>query len=245
MAMPIMVVTSVKAVTAKSSLNKSSLGIRERTIVYEGSSGPRELLEAIAIQAQAALKGLEGNKAANVAPEELTEEQKRMTVGMQGKFEEQTTQVTTDENQKLLDFCRRILATVNAIDRSLQETKGDDFVDRLRSGLPNITPLDSHNDIKTGDTKESTHKAYMDWATRTRFEYCDLSVPSPKEVNDEDQTPHYKFFYDNEARMLSNSDIPKRSLAIAKEVVQYFASWTFISHSFSFISLPYLLLTCL
>lgn len=34
----------------------------------------------------------------------------------------------------------------------------------------------------------------------------------------EDQAPHYKFYYSNEARMLANADIPKRSLAIAKEV---------------------------
>ena len=30
--------------------------------------------------------------------------------------------------------------------------------------------------------------------------------------------PHYKHAYNHEARMLTNSDIPKRSLAIAKEV---------------------------
>jgi hypothetical protein len=37
-------------------------------------------------------------------------------------------------------------------------------------------------------------------------------------MNESDTTPHFKFFYNNEARMLANSDIPKRSLAIAKEV---------------------------
>jgi len=55
-----------------------------------------------------------------------------------------------------------------------------------------------------------------------RFEYCDLTVPTDSaptnDGKDEDPLPHYKFYYNNEARMLANSDIPKRSLAIAKEL---------------------------
>ena len=77
MAMPIMVVGSVKSVNTR----KSGRGqVRERTIVYEGSSGPRELLEAIVIQAQAAIKGLEGPKPAEQDIDEMTEEQKRMRI---------------------------------------------------------------------------------------------------------------------------------------------------------------------
>ncbi|KAF9462625.1 hypothetical protein BDZ94DRAFT_1298429 [Collybia nuda] len=219
MAMPIMVIVSTRAGVKRSV--SSTPGLRERTIVYEGSSGPRELLEAIAIQAQAALKGLEGIKPTDVLPEELTEEQKRMTVNTKGKSKEVTIEVS-DENQKLLDFCRRILATVNAIDRSLRDTKGDAFVDRLHASLPKIlTSSSTHVRVDAGPTEESAQKAYVEWATRVRFEYCDLSIPVPDkdEPNDgENHTPHYKFFYNNEARMLANSDIPKRSLAIAKEL---------------------------
>jgi len=214
MAMPIMVVASVKAVTAKNNQ------IRERTIVYEGSSGPRELLEGIAMQAQAALKGLEGNKVPDALPEELTEEQKRMTVEMRDKVEEQIVATVSDENQKLLRFCRRILSTVKAIDRSLRDTKGDAFVDRLTSSFPNISSSSSASQyrLEAGDTEESAQHAYMDWATRSRFEYCDLTLPPSDRMDESDTTPHFKFFYSNEARMLANSDIPKRSLAIAKEV---------------------------
>ena len=66
-------------------------------------------------------------------------------------------------------------------------------------------------------------KAYRDWANRVRFEYCDLTIPSPEDstedgVPPEDRIPHYKFFYNNEARSIVNADMPKRSLAIAKEV---------------------------
>ncbi|KAG6873312.1 hypothetical protein C0995_000465 [Termitomyces sp. Mi166 len=208
MAMPIMVVVSVKGVTV----------VRERTIVYEGSSSPRELLEGIAIQAQAALKGLEGTKPQEAPQKELTEEQKRMTVDLKGKAKEQTVGLS-DENQKLFDFCNRILTTANAIDRSLRETKGDAFVERLHTSLPKVFTSSSSStpfQIDAGATEESAQKAYVEWASRVRFEYCDLTIPTTN--GEEDTSPHYKFYYNNEARMLANSDIPKRSLAIAKEL---------------------------
>ncbi|KAF6762638.1 ubiquitin conjugating enzyme family protein [Ephemerocybe angulata] len=218
MAMPIMVVASVKEVKTLKRSPKSS-AIRERTIVYEGSASPRELLEGLAIQARAAIKGLEGSKTQETVEEELTEEQKRMTVDTKGK-ETASQPVLSDDNQKLLDFCQRILSTINAIDRSLREVKGDAFVDRLHESLPKLTT--STGDlakyrVDNSTTAEMTRKIYMDWVTKARFEYCDLSIPIPSE-EDDGQPPHYKFFFDAEARMLVNSDIPKRSLAIAKEL---------------------------
>lgn len=122
-----------------------------------------------------------------------------------------------------------ILNTARAIDRSLRETKGDAFVDRLHASLPRISTSTSSDDavpVVAGETVEETRKSYLEWATRVRFEYCDLSLPAsadtvniigkdgPRGV----QIPNYMFHYNNEARMLIHSDIPKRSLAIAKEV---------------------------
>ncbi|CCM03344.1 uncharacterized protein FIBRA_05473 [Fibroporia radiculosa] len=220
MAMPIMVVTSVKSVAPKKTAAKGSNKIRERTIIYEGSSGPRELLEAIVIQAQAAMKGLEGSKPIETCIE-MTEEEKRMTVDEKGKARDSGRQLS-EENKKLLTFCQRILGTAKAIDRSLSETKGDMFVTRLHASLPKISTTGGTNtpQVQAGDTEESTMKAYVDWANRVRFEYCDLSIPqsdTPAQGN-EDSSPHYKFYFNNEARMLANADIPKRSLAIAKEL---------------------------
>ncbi|KAJ7700058.1 hypothetical protein B0H17DRAFT_1048399 [Mycena rosella] len=219
MAMPIMTVASVKSVATRKS--PTNTPIRERTIIYEGSAGPRELLEAIAIQAHAALKALEGAKAPDQPDEELTEEQKRMTVDPKGKSKEASTPVA-DENQKLLSFCQRILGTANAIDRSLRETKGDAFVERLHASLPKILTSSSDEGmlVDAGATEESATKAYVEWATRVRFEYCDLTIPvsTPAPNDTEPQLPHYKSYYNNEIRMLALSDIPKRSLAIAKEL---------------------------
>ncbi|KAK7049543.1 hypothetical protein VNI00_005574 [Paramarasmius palmivorus] len=214
MAMPIMAVVSVKNFTTKKS-GKSNSPVRERTIVYEGSASPRELLEGIAIQAQAAIKGLESTRKAEDEPEELTEEQKRLTLDSKGKSKEQLPAMS-EENRKLLSFCRRIISTVGNIDKALKEAKGEAFLTRLQASLPKVTSsVDMY--VVPGETEESTKKAYMEWATAARFEYCDLSVPPPKNAP-EDEPPSYKFYYNTEARMLANSDIPKRSLAIAKEL---------------------------
>lgn len=221
MAMPIMVAGSIKSIAPKK-VGKSKSVIRERTIVYEGSAGPRELLEAIVIQAQAAIKGLEGIKPAEAEEEEMTEEQKRMTMGKRKGKEKESSPALSDENQKLLAFCQRILMTANAIDRSLRETKGNVFVDRLHASLPKIMNSSAFDltSIQVGNTEEERRKAYVDWATQVRFEYCDLSVPPMEPIPSEDTIPHYKFFFNSEARMLANSEIPKRSLAIAKEVAR-------------------------
>ncbi|KAI0071130.1 ubiquitin conjugating enzyme family protein [Panus rudis PR-1116 ss-1] len=219
MGMPIMVITSVKSVNNRKS-GSPGVGrtVRERTIIYEGSSGPRELLEAIVIQAQAALKGLEPIKAPEPGVDELTEQQKRMTNDDKGKGKD-INKAVSEENDKLLGFCRRIVTTAKAIDRSLRDLKGDEFIERLHASLPKIPGSSSAEDqvVDAGDTEESAQKAYVDWANRVRFEYCDLTVP-PTEGVQEDDIPHYKFYYNNEARMLATSDIPKRSLAIAKEL---------------------------
>jgi hypothetical protein len=218
MAMPIMAVASVKDSLTRKSTSSAGSQFRERTIIYEGSSSPRELLEGIAIQAQAALKGLENSKPAEISTEELTEEQKRMTINSKGKAKETRVTSISDENQKLTDFCKRILATTAGIDRSLRETKGDVFLERLHASLPKVFTASSEIvQVEAGDTEESAKKAYFEWAQRVRFEYCDLTVPNSG-AEGEDQQPQYKFYYNTEARMLANSDIPKRSLAIAKEV---------------------------
>ncbi|KAI0717965.1 ubiquitin conjugating enzyme family protein [Fomitopsis betulina] len=220
MAMPIMVVTSVKTVPSKKS-PRGSARVRERTTTYEGSSGPRELLEAIVIQARAAVKGLEGPKL-NEPVVEMTEEEKRMTSVEKGKAKD-TGRTQSEENAKMLKFCQRIIDTAEAIDRSLAETKGDAFLQRLRASLPKIPDSTEQNggDVRAGETEEDTIKAYVEWANRVRFEYCDLMIPlseAPGQGNNDDESPHFKFFYNNEARMLANADIPKRSLAIAKEL---------------------------
>jgi hypothetical protein len=147
----------------------------------------------------------------------MTEEEKRMTANSKGKAKETT--VLADENLKLSNFCNRIISTAMAIDRSLRETKGDAFVNKLHDSLPKIVkaPTSDNYIVSAGDNEAAVIKTYEDWATKVRFEYCDLTIARQDDA--EDDTPHYKFYYNNDARALAGSDIPKRSLSIAKEVL--------------------------
>jgi aspartate oxidase len=170
MAQPIMVVQSVKAVVPRKPAGKSSHKVRERNIIYEASAGPRELLESIVIQSQAAVKSLDTSKAPQQEAE-MTEDEKRVTNVTKGKSKEVEDAYVSvsEENQKLLDFCRRIQATADAIDRFLRENKGDKFVQRLHASLPRIpTAASQEIYVDAGDTEESAKKAYVEWATRIR-----------------------------------------------------------------------------
>lgn len=225
MAMPIMVPASVQSVIVRKNDNTQ---VRERTIIYEGSSGPRELLESIVIQATAACKGLEGCDAAiETSDQPMTEEEKRVTYINKGKEKEahvdEKDRHQYAENNRLREFCQRIIATAEAIDRSLRDTKGIDFVNRLKASLPTISSFDKSsrsNEIRTvGVSDEERQKLYLDWASRVRFEYCDLTVPPPEgAVISDDYIPTYKHYFNADIRLLGNSEIPKRALAIAKEV---------------------------
>ncbi|QRV91387.1 ubiquitin-conjugating enzyme [Ceratobasidium sp. AG-Ba] len=133
---------------------------------------------------------------------------------------------SSDENLNLLRFCERILSAAAGIDRSLRETKGEEFVNRLHASLPKArhapAPSDDAPTITPGKTDEETIQIYESWANKARFEYCDLSIPAPPPKDGDSEavasTPSYKFYFNNDARMLANADIPKRSLAIAKEL---------------------------
>jgi len=226
MAMPIMVVSSVRTHTPRRATD-GSLPLRERTVIYEGSSGPRELLESIVIQANAAIKGLEGMRPVEAVFDEMTEEQKRINNDTKGKTKEvPPTPPFSEENQKLFGFCQRILTTAEAIDRSLKETKGEKFLERIHESLPKIYSSASDEVfVTTGASEEAVRQTYVAWTTRVRFEYCDLTISLPADKPPgQDEPPSYKFYYNTEARMLASSDIPKRSLAIAKEVSLIFAS---------------------
>jgi hypothetical protein len=236
MAQPIMVVTSVATVSTRKDAN--GLRVRERTVVYEGSAGPRELLETIVIQASAAVKGLESQAPQEPESVEMTEDQKRVLENDRGKSKAEEPW-PSQENRQLLDFCRRIHATAGKIDKFLRETKGEAFIKRLHDSLPKLS-AGASADIKldaNADEKKA-RQSYEAWAIQARcvhskedrsllansasvnsFEYCDLSIPpANNEAFDADKTPDYKFYYNNEAKLLTISENPKRSLAIAKEV---------------------------
>jgi hypothetical protein len=117
----------------------------------------------------------------------------------------------------------RILSTRDAIDRALVDVKGLAFVKRLTQTLPQIPDSQTSEDliVTTSNDLEDIKKAYVEWATRVRFEYCDLSVPDPimDQVNGKQESiANWKHCFSREARALSQAELPRRSVSIAKEL---------------------------
>ncbi|GFZ49786.1 hypothetical protein JCM24511_07189 [Saitozyma sp. JCM 24511] len=185
------------------------------SVTYEGSPSPRELLESVVIQAQAALKGLEGTATKDEPAKDSGDESMlRMSAAEVAKEKADKLKGRRhDANARLEDFCDRIIASAEAIDKSLAETKGAEFVQRMRESLPKIPQgggATEERDLK-GETDEGLIKIYEDWATRARFQYADLSI-------EDDGVLSYRHAYSAQILALGNCDAPKRSLAIAKEL---------------------------
>lgn len=103
-AMPIMIPSSSTDVAGQS----GSKRVRQRLVIYEGSSGPRELMESLVIQATAAMKGLEGTGSAkDKEQKEMTEAEKRVltvnAASTNGKGKGKERQMNED-NARLLQF---------------------------------------------------------------------------------------------------------------------------------------------
>ncbi|KAK8849763.1 hypothetical protein IAR55_005099 [Kwoniella newhampshirensis] len=182
-------------------------------ITYEGSSSPRELLENCVIQAQAALKGLESD----VDPEdvdEVTEEDLRLTNAQLNQKKGRDSEACKEnQNIVLKQFCLRIISTAETIDGSLVETKGKPF-ERARDA----------------STNEAASNIYEDWAGRARFQYCDMSIGSENSSN-----IAYKHAFNGVIQKMVGMDLPKRSLAIAKELAILTTSLPVAWHSTIFL----------
>lgn len=142
----------------------------QKTVTYEGSSSPRELLESCVIQAQAALKGLEAT--AGVLEDEEMDAETAMRMSMaeaKAKANEKRAVALADENEQLKTFwsvmwlltsrqltcSERILQSANNIDRSLVSTKGQAFVDRMRASLPRLPDVGVEVEgVKTEDKND-------------------------------------------------------------------------------------------
>ncbi|CDZ96453.1 Ubiquitin-conjugating enzyme [Phaffia rhodozyma] len=194
--------------------SSDSSKIVEREVTYEGSSGPRELLENIVIQALAAMKGFQMTEARDFDVG-LTEPSSSIVVAQQDDGS-----LGLNEKLKLQEFCQRIISTANSIDRALLDQKGSQFMARLQSslsrrhGLSIPTSVDTTTDVDYEDMRK-IRANYEAWAKEVRFEYCDLSIESKEGGYD---VVTYRHAYSKEAALLRGANIPKRSLAIAKEL---------------------------
>ncbi|CAG8625373.1 10153_t:CDS:2, partial [Acaulospora colombiana] len=105
---------------------------------------------------------------------------------------------------------------------------GDAFMQRMYKSLPrlsassaarttgSIEPFKEVVTLPANSSEAEARTVYEQWAAKARFEYCDLEVKNAD--GSTSSPPNYKFSYNSDARMLVNSDLPKRSLAIAREL---------------------------
>ncbi|TYJ53196.1 hypothetical protein B9479_006174 [Cryptococcus floricola] len=188
------------------------------TITYEGAPSPRELLENVVIQAQAALRGLQGVQSADEEEKDrkLTEEELRASKAEVDRLaQKRVEQEKNDENSVLKAFCLRIVKSAETIDKRLVDTKGKTFVERMKAQLPRIEEGGNVEEAVAAEdeTDENIIKIYEEWATKARFQYIDLSTGSTTVG-----APAFKHAYSASASGIENNSAPKRSLAIAKEL---------------------------
>ncbi|WWC92891.1 uncharacterized protein L201_007853 [Kwoniella dendrophila CBS 6074] len=206
------------------------------TVTYEGSSSPRELLENCVIQASAALKSLRSidNSVAPRGDALMTEEDLRISKAEQARRDQNELEYQKqDANHQLRSFCERIITSAQKMDRSLVETKGKPFVDRMRESLPRIpgTGVSVEEKLIKGRTEETTIKIYEEWAAKARFHYCDLTEPS----SGSSDKKVYRHAFSSSAQSLEGMNMPKRSLAIAKELAILTTSLPVAWHSTIFL----------
>nr|XP_019043448.1 ubiquitin-conjugating enzyme family protein [Kwoniella bestiolae CBS 10118]OCF22378.1 ubiquitin-conjugating enzyme family protein [Kwoniella bestiolae CBS 10118] len=206
------------------------------TVTYEGSSSPRELLENCIIQAQAALKGLQSVDNISRPSDDvmMTEEDLRISKAeLARRLREKKEEEKQDANYQLRSFCERIVSSAQTIDKSLVETKGKPFVDRIRDSLPRLpdTGVAVEEGALKGQTDEATIKIYEEWAGRARFQYCDLT----EETSTSSDKKTYKHAFNGSIQSLEGMDMPKRSLAIAKELAILTTSLPVAWHSTIFL----------
>ena len=111
----------------------------------------------------------------------------------------------------------RIITSATTIDKSLVETKGRPFVQRMRESLPRlpdigtaveeqVTDHDNEDQIiricqlvfSSGSTQADVPVVDEEWATKARFQYCDMSY------KDSDDLIAYRHIYDKDIRGIEN-----------------------------------------
>jgi hypothetical protein len=114
------------------------------------------------------------------------------------------------------------VASAKIIDRSLVETKGKAFVERMQEALPKLPGVGKAvtQESTSGASDDEVKKMCMlillgmwfelnidffrldeDWATKTRFQYCDMSVQG----NNNDRRLVYAHAYSKQIEDLQSS----------------------------------------
>ncbi|KAH9819746.1 hypothetical protein DFH28DRAFT_886164 [Melampsora americana] len=213
MGQPIMRATSSRYLPATT--DYTGEGLREKEITYEGSAGPRELLENLSRQVKAARHAMRSSESESQAQVKKSSSLYRLT---RGRDEE--------EVEKLNAFCERFEKAVTAIDSSLESNNNHRVIEAIKS--LNCIHVPVSNDLSSVSL-DILQARYVKWATSVKYEYYDFEVPSPPDDAPIDgvtratetirslgsNAPRYLHAY---AREIQNTySYPARNTAIARE----------------------------
>ncbi|KAK0552846.1 hypothetical protein OC845_001514 [Tilletia horrida] len=175
-------------------------GTRERRVTFEGSAGPRELLQSIIRQCETILESMKRQERLIAAKLEKDGAQQTKTIeptkGMTDKEKKRAEekkareQEEQEETQRLLSFCQAIIGTTKKIDTLLRKTKGDEMVDKLLGLIAPSSEKALEAAISTADakeeegTEEETKKAYEAWAKTQTYADADFSMASMTTTKD-------------------------------------------------------------
>ncbi|CAD6959755.1 unnamed protein product [Tilletia controversa] len=238
---------------------------REKHTRYEGSAGPRELLQSIVKQCTTVLDRMERQEKAKAKAGEAnkTEAQKVEGASKMGagkdqsgengtkkeekkdeKKDEKSKKKEESEADKLIAFCTAIIETTNKIDTLLRKTKGDAMVDKMLgliapssdTALEAVVKADEDGEVE--DQPAEKRRAYEAWAKTQIFADADLTV-------DQESSPaglpvasssSLRWRHVFHAE-ISNSrgDDSKRTMAIAKELASLQVSLPALWHGSIFL----------
>ncbi|EGG03790.1 uncharacterized protein MELLADRAFT_65352 [Melampsora larici-populina 98AG31] len=212
MGQPIMRETSSRYLPATA--NSTGQGTREKEITYEGSAGPRELLENLSRQVKAARHAMRH-------PESESQLKKAPSLYHLSRDKEDK------EVEKLESFCERFEKAVASIDLSLESNNNHHVIEAIKSLNRMHVPVS--NDLSSVSL-EILQTRYVKWAESVKYEVeFDHQIPSPPEEAPVDgvtrptesvpslssNAPKYLHAY---AREIQNTfSYPARNTAIARE----------------------------
>ncbi|MBW0504927.1 hypothetical protein O181_044642 [Austropuccinia psidii MF-1] len=208
MGQPIMrVSSSADIVPHHNSTNASQEAIREKEIVYEGSAGPRELLENILRQVKAAKRTMKYT----------TFTKNNFKYSLSTRCPEEANQ----DMEKLESFCDQFQKAVDLIDKSLRQNNNAYVIDSLKnSSKMNMIASEDLTDVSLEILKTS----YVKWAESVRYEYYDFQLPTPVSETSDDLLngdhsdglgPAYKHTFSKDIQLTFSH--PARNLIIARE----------------------------
>ncbi|KAE8257269.1 hypothetical protein A4X13_0g2464 [Tilletia indica] len=224
---------------------------REKHTRYEGSAGPRELLQSIVRQCSTVLDRMDRQEKAKAKAKEAGDAEKEKygfekdgAEDDKKDAEKKNKKHSKDESEaeKLVAFCTAIIETTKRIDNLLRKTKGDAMVDAMlgliapSSGTALEAVVKAETEVVEADQAQvEKRRAYEAWAKTQIFADADLAMDaSTDQASSSSTLQRWRHVFSSEITH-SPIDDSKRTMAIAKELASLQVSLPALWHGSIFL----------